>query len=99
MSPAEFVVGPVGARDADDRECVGKQSSGGEVIERGQQQPLGQIAGGAENDEGARIGAARRAAGGGNESGRGDVHVQRPFGSTCPPNPLRIADNSRSAKP
>ena len=76
----------------------------GEIIKRGQQQPFGQVARGAEDDEGARVSTARCVLGGGDRIWRDpiwrrDVHDHGPFGSICPPNSLRIADKSRSAKP
>ena len=44
------------ARDPDHAEFVGQQVGGGQIIERGMHQPMRQVAGDAEDDEGAGIG-------------------------------------------
>ena len=77
----KFVAGPWRAGDADERETLGQQLPDREIIKRGQQQPLGEIAGRTEDDEGARIGGARRPSGGDRNARRGDVHDQGPFAS------------------
>ena len=53
---AELVIGLLAARRADDREMVGQQPAERERIERRHQLPRGEIAGGAEDHEHARLG-------------------------------------------
>ena len=52
---AELVVALLAARNADDGETLGEQPAEGERIQRREELPLGQVAGGAEDDEDARI--------------------------------------------
>ena len=95
------------AGDADQGKCFRQQPGHGEIIERGHQQPVGEVARRAENNETARIGRPRRGGGGprgvlGTVSGRHDALALRSvmtyFGSTCAPKPLRIAERIFSAK-
>ena len=86
---AERLVVLVVAGDADQREVLRQQLGAAEIVERGQQ-ALGEIAGRAEDDEDARVGAV---------SAADAVHAHSAaLGSTWPPNLLRIADSSLSAK-
>ena len=77
---------------------LGQQTIGREIVERGNEQALGQVSGGTEDDEGADISRAGPLLPR-NRRRRRDVHHDPgAFGSTCPPKPLRIADSIRSAK-
>ena len=96
---AERVIRHLAAGDADDGKAVRQQPRDGEIIERWHQQTFGQVAGRAEDHEGARIGLTRRRLRGTHPRWRRNVHhVRSFFGSTCPPNPLRIAESTRSEK-
>ena len=58
---APFVGIEIGEIDADQLEVLGQQAGGGKVVQRRHQQPLGQVAAGAEDDHGAwtrRIGGS-----------------------------------------
>ena len=84
------------ARDADQAELVRQEIAGREVIERGHDQPVREIAGHAENDEGAGIGFLLRYL-----TDRHDAQAFVPGffgGSLWPPKPARIADRIFSAK-
>ena len=52
---AQIVVRHALAGDADHAELVRQQVGRGEIVERGNHQPVGQVAGDAEDDEGAGI--------------------------------------------
>jgi hypothetical protein len=68
------------AGDADDTERVRKQARRGKIVERRQQQAFGQVAAGAEDNEGAWIGLPRLAAHGAIETlMHGNVHDQDSF--------------------
>ena len=54
----EVVVGLLGARRADDREVLGQQPAHGECVERRDELLRREVAGGAEDDEDARVGPA-----------------------------------------
>ena len=55
---AELVVGQLAAGRADDGEVLGQQAAHGRRVQRRHQLALGQVAGRAEDDEDARLGAA-----------------------------------------
>ena len=92
------------ARQADDGELAGEQLARCQVVERRDQLALGQVAGRAEDDHDARVGGlpltgcvalTRLAA----DMCLRFLSAQPPDGrSTCPPNLLRIADSTFSAK-
>ena len=50
---AQVAVGDFLAGDTDHAELVGKQAAGREIVQRRDHQPMGEVAGGAEDDEGA----------------------------------------------
>ena len=52
---AQIVARHALAGDADHAEVVGQQPGGGEIVERRDHQPMGQVAGGAEDHEGAGV--------------------------------------------
>ncbi len=101
---AKLIGGLLGPTDAENGEAVRQQAPARQIVKRRHQQPLHQIAAGAEDDDRARrrrFGAAGLFAG-----APGSclvLRVQEPLlgsplrGSMWPPNPLRIAESSLSA--
>src|SRR5436190_6184890 len=79
------------AGNPDDGERRSQEASSGKIIKCRDQQPVSQIPRGAENDESAGVGNPYR----GFCAIR--AHASPALRSTCPPNPLRMAERSFSA--
>ena len=90
---AEIVGGLRRAPDPDDRETVRQQTRRGEIVKGGNEQPAGEIAGGAEDHEAARVRYTCSSRGGIRRHGCAVLS-----GSIWPPKPWRMAERTCSAK-
>ena len=77
--------------DANKRKPFGQETTLSEIVERRNEQPMGQVTCCSKDHKAARIGRAHRCRGGLRRHGRPAL------GSTCSPKPLRIAERTFSA--
>jgi hypothetical protein len=84
---AEIVGGLRCAPDPDDRETIRQQTRRGEIVKGGNKQPAGEVAGGAEDHEAARVRHTRSIRDGIRCHGCATLS-----GSMWPPKPLRMAE-------